>query len=169
MDKRKRDELCEYIWNNYSKKISFFISNIVAFNNPHFEDLLQDIMLKTFINLEKYNPLYSFDTWIYAIARNHCINFVKIAQRYTSLEDYHDIHSDNCKHETSLEETEVFNKITEVLKTLKPLERQIVFLKFYEDLKYANISEILDINVNTIKTMVRRLKEKLSLDLKDFV
>jgi len=40
------------------------------------EDLFQEIMLKVFQNLSTYNPMYSFNTWIYTIARNHCVNYI---------------------------------------------------------------------------------------------
>jgi RNA polymerase sigma-70 factor (ECF subfamily) len=40
------------------------------------EDLFQDVMLKVYRNLDRYNPLYSFNSWIYSIARNHCLNFI---------------------------------------------------------------------------------------------
>ena len=40
------------------------------------EDLFQEVMLKVYQNLEKYNPIYSFNTWIYTIARTHCLNYL---------------------------------------------------------------------------------------------
>jgi len=70
---RSRKKLFNHIWNQYQRRIIFFIHNMVKDNA---EDLFQEVMLKVYQNLDKYNPLYSFNTWIYTIARNHCLNYL---------------------------------------------------------------------------------------------
>ena len=71
---KEREELSRKIWDKYHKRLLYFIR---SFSREESEDLLQEIFLKVFNNLEKFNPLYSFKVWIYTIAKNHCINYLK--------------------------------------------------------------------------------------------
>jgi RNA polymerase sigma-70 factor (ECF subfamily) len=70
------------IWKQYHQRLLFFIRPMVGIEA---EDLLQEIMLKVYEHLGTYNPFYSLNTWIYAIARNHCLNFLQ-----KKINDYHD-------------------------------------------------------------------------------
>lgn len=63
-------KLFNEIWTKYHKRLLFFIKSRLA---DGAEDVLQEIMLKVYHNLENYNPI-SFNSWIYTVARNHCIN-----------------------------------------------------------------------------------------------
>ena len=72
-----REQFFEKLWHSQGKKISFYVNRLVISEKNHHDDLFQEIMLKVFNNLDSYNPLYSFDTWIYKIARHHCIDFLK--------------------------------------------------------------------------------------------
>ncbi len=74
-------ELFEYIWKNYRKKISFYISNLVSCQETHFEDIFQEVMLKIYNNLHTFNPAHSFKAWIYQISRNHCLDYLKCHAR----------------------------------------------------------------------------------------
>ena len=73
----EKNELFTYIWQNYRKKISFYISNLIPIYHPQFEDLFQEVMLKIFNNLQTFDPSHSFKAWIYTISRNHCLDFLK--------------------------------------------------------------------------------------------
>ena len=73
----KKNELFTYIWQNYRKKISFYISNLIPVSHPQFEDLFQEVMLKIYNNLQTFDPSHSFKAWIYTISRNHCLDFLK--------------------------------------------------------------------------------------------
>ena len=58
---------------SYRKQLTFFIRNFVR---DEAEDIFQEVMLKVFQNIEKFNPLYPFSTWIYTIARNQSLNYI---------------------------------------------------------------------------------------------
>jgi RNA polymerase sigma-70 factor (ECF subfamily) len=72
-DHGARERLFELLWRQYQKRLAFFVQNMVKDNA---EDLVQEIMLKVYQNLHKYKPVSSFNTWIYAITRNHCLNYL---------------------------------------------------------------------------------------------
>jgi len=160
------NDLFDYIWKNYSQRISFFISNLVPADHLYFDDLYQDIMLKIYNNLHLFNPKYSLDTWIYRISRNHCIDFIKTSKE--TIEFDCGSHTD-CKNGTpeniAIRE-EIFSSIDNSINNLDLNDRQIAYFRFYEKMKYGEISRIMEININTVKTRVRHIRKKLREELR---
>lgn len=166
---REKQRLFEFIWKNYHKKIGFYISNLIPFDHPAFEDVFQDIFIKIYRNLHTFNPMHSFKAWIYRISRNHCLDFLK--NRSRTLVQSNEIQiekiQDNRTPETILENRELHDHIEQAILSLDPLDREISYLRFYENLTYRAIGRILDMNVNTVKSRARSIKEKLKKNLEN--
>lgn len=162
-DKSQRHKLFELIWKNYSKKIYFYISNIIPLDHLYIHDIFQEIMIKIYRNLHNFNPAYPFKPWIYKITKNHCINFIKNKKEkiYSAKEIDYDKVNDNIDPEKELIRDEIFVEIEQFLNSLQASDREIFYLRFYENLRHKNISEIMDININTVKSRVRVIKLKL--------
>jgi RNA polymerase sigma-70 factor (ECF subfamily) len=167
-NKEKKTELYNYIWKNYKKRISFYISNIIPANHPYFEDLLQEIMMKIYNNLHTFNPIHSFKAWIYKITRNHCIDYIKDKKKelYASGEIEFDKIYENNDPEKIMIQDDLVKKIDEYINSLSATDREISYLRFYENIRYKDISKIMDINVNTVKSRIRTIKIKLKEKLK---
>jgi RNA polymerase sigma-70 factor (ECF subfamily) len=159
----KKNTLFDYIWNNYRKKISYYMSNFISFNHPLFEDLLQDVMLKIYKNLEHFNPANSFKAWLYTISRNHCIDFLKgknLKIKNSQNSNFSDmIHNDTPEKNATIRETR--EKIAACLALLSPQDREIAYLRFYEDLKYKKISTIMNISLDNVKVRIHLIKKKI--------
>ena len=155
-----RNNLFKLIWDIYHPKIMLFIRSMIKNKPGGVEDIAQDVMLKVYNNLHKYNPFYSFDTWIYSIARNHCIDNLKkkniIDNKFSDLLDIVNFnHANNyAPPDNIVISDEINNCIESYLKTLSDKDRQISFLRFYEKLEYRKISKIMNIPVGTIKYRV---------------
>ncbi len=163
-----RRELFNLIWNQYQRRITFFIRNMVRDNA---EDLFQDVMLKVFENLDKYNPLYSFNTWIYTVARNHCLNFIDKKRLLTQGTEDGEIR--RSEREEKSPEVETLNKelgqeIENILNTLSEENRQIAFLCFYEGLKNREIAQVMDIPAGTVKSRLHNIRRVLKKDLEKY-
>ena len=163
---RKSDEarhsLFHEIWRQYHKRLLFFIRHMVREDS---EDLLQEIMLKVFQNIEHYNPFYSFNTWIYTIAKNHCINFVKkrkLATRPLTHEPTID-QSLFVNHSPEQEMIcrELFDRIDGFFSQLEPTYQQMAFLRFYEGMKIRTIARLLNIPEGTVKSRLYLIKKDL--------
>ena len=159
----KKDELFDYIWRNYKKKISFYISNLIPSFHPYFEDLFQEVMLKLFNNLHTFNPSHSFKAWIYTIARNHCLDFLKKnAEKVKAFQNSSEKEiPDRRSPERIVIEEDIQEKIRICLDTFDPADREIAYLRFYENLKYREISSIVNLNLNATKARIRLIKIKL--------
>lgn len=169
-DENKRVGLFEYIWKNYSKKIYFYISKIIPLNHLYIDDIFQEIMIKIYKNLHTFNPIYSFKPWIYKITKNHCINFIKnkeekISSSKATNYDIADV-GDTGNPEKHFFQEQMVKDIDEFTNLLKPTDREIFYLRFYENLGYKNISQIMDMNINTVKSRVHLIKIELKNKLR---
>ncbi len=165
----EKDRLFHYIWQTYGKRIYFYISKIISLENMHYDDLYQDIMLKIYNNMDSYDYAYSFQTWVYRLTRNHCIDFCKKKQpvSYESLEN-EQFYSNSDNIEENYFNQELRGKIYDCLNTLAPQEKEIAFLRLYEDRTFKDICSIIDMNTSTVKAMFKRIERKLIQGLKHY-
>jgi RNA polymerase sigma-70 factor (ECF subfamily) len=161
-----RGRLFNAIWTYYQKRLLYFICNMTRGNA---EDLFQEVMLKVYQNLEKYNPIYSFNTWIYTIARNHCLNYLHkgglpawsgiMAAEEGPVERDCDTPEDRALYK------ELHQTIGAALDKLNDDNRQIAFLRFFEGMKDGDIAGIMQLPAGTVKSRLHSirmtLKEKL--------
>lgn len=166
---RQSEEAFNAIWVRYYKPVLYFIQSMV---HHHAEDLLQEIMMKVYQNLNRYKPWYSFNTWIYTIARNHCINYLKKRRLDTRrIQEWENIksspqHSDNPEHQ--LLDQELHRHIDKVLESLDNDLRQIAFLRFYEGMKCRNIAQIMKIPHGTVKSRLHHIRQTLKKELEAY-
>jgi RNA polymerase sigma-70 factor (ECF subfamily) len=118
------------------------------------EDVFQEIMLKVFQNIEKFNPVYSINTWIYTIARNHCVNILGKRKLPMAAEDPEasSYAAGNSSQEDEMIHKELHREIDRVLATFSEDNRQIVFLRFFEGMKHREIARVMNIPTGTVKS-----------------
>jgi RNA polymerase sigma-70 factor (ECF subfamily) len=142
-------------------------------NSFNFEDITQDIMLKVYNNLHKYNPFYSFNTWFYTIAKNHCIDFLKktsLDKKTLRFNDTFEILEENelVNQEEILIADEMKNLIESYIKNLDDSDQQISFLRFYEKVSYKNIGKITNIPTGTVKYRVHIIRSGIKKILEKY-
>lgn len=128
-------------------------------------DTVHDIMLKVFENITDYNPLFSFNTWIYRIARNHCIDQGRKKRDIICEQEHLEHRSDgNGKKNDPLHQVlqrEQMTLLDTFITGLSEDEQEIAFLKFYEKLSYTDISRIITMPEGTIRYKVHRIRQSL--------
>ncbi|MGE5631834.1 MAG: RNA polymerase sigma factor [Caulobacteraceae bacterium] len=136
-------------------------------------DVTQEIYIKVFSNISRFDEKMPFHPWIRTIAVNTCINFKrKVKPNVVSLhsggEDdvaLEDIIPACDDVESEIESKDLGRIIKENLKDLNPKHRMVLILRYYEGLSYEEISSVLKEPLGTIKTDIHRarniLKEKL--------
>ena len=168
-DTTAREKLFDTIWRIYHKRLFFFIRNIVPNET---EDLLQEIMLKVFQNLERYNPFYSFNTWLYAIARNHCFNFLNKRKLATQSMDSagENIPSGimSATPENQLMDKEISAQIEGVLSGFESEFREMAYLRFYEGLTCQSIAKIMNLPNGTVKSRLHTMRQKIKKALEKY-
>jgi len=153
-DKRTQEEAFTLLLEKYQQKIYWHVRRYVI-DHDDADDLVQDIFIKVWKNLDNFRADAKLYTWIYRIASNECITFLnkKKQQRNISLND----ESSSYLAET-LTETSYFNankaqlKLQQALLTLPDKQRLVFNMKYFDDLKYEEISEIVGTSVGALKT-----------------
>ncbi len=118
-------------------------------------DIVQDTIVKA---LKSYKSIHSeayISTWFYRILINTSISFLRKRKEVLPFD---------VNKEASYEDRE-FIDLYDAIDTLEPSEKTLVILRFFEDLKISDISNILEININTVKTRLYKVLKKLKLKL----
>jgi RNA polymerase sigma-70 factor (family 1) len=153
----------------YQKKVYWHIRRIVI-DHDDADDIVQDVFIKAWENLSSFRQESNIFTWLYRIATNECINFLNKKKR-RSLIPFADVEYQLSK---SLE-SDVYYNGNEIQKKLQnailklPEKQRIVFnMKYYDELKYEEMAEILDTSVGALKASfhhaVKKIEEEITKD-----
>jgi RNA polymerase sigma factor (sigma-70 family) len=157
------------LMNRYRDTIYYLHLKMV--NNPiDAEDLTIEAFGKAFKSIDSYTPDFAFSTWLFKIATNNCIDFIRKKQMSPSLlsqlpDDEEDItaslQSDSPDPEEILINDQKIKRIREVVDQLKPLYRDLIELRYYREFSYEEIASELSIPVGTVKARLNRAKTLL--------
>ena len=152
----------------YQKKLFTYIFHLVG-NRDETEDILQNVFQKTYKNIEHFDTERKFSSWIYRIAHNEAVNFLKRrSKRYTVSWD--DVATSKDKLDTATNEEppeeifmrqEITKEIDEALDRLPKKYQQVLKLRYFQEYSYDVISGILNKPINTVGTLINRAKKKL--------
>ena len=161
--KTGEDRYFEILVDRYKDKIFNFTLRYLS-QKEDSEDIVEDIFVKVYFKIDKFNKEKgSFKTWIYRIAKNTIYN--KLKERKIKKISYIDLYTDDKDVEKKYENDEI---IQNAINKLKKEYKMVILLYYSKGLKYKEISEILNIPQNTVKTRLRRAKEILKNELKDY-
>jgi RNA polymerase sigma-70 factor (ECF subfamily) len=137
------------------------------------EDLAQDTFLKAFTRLGTYDPSFKFSNWILKIAHNTAIDHVRRGQPPATVLDENDAAGglDSLKSpapgpQLLAERRELAHAFDEAIDELRPEYRELVVLRYHEDLGYEEIADILDLPVGTVKSYLHRARAELAETLR---
>ncbi|WP_027416729.1 RNA polymerase sigma factor SigW [Aneurinibacillus terranovensis] len=159
----------------YKDKI-YHVSYGMLGNKQEAEDVAQETFLRVYANLNNYDPKYKFSTWIYRIASNLCIDYIRKRKPTLSLDaeltgtdgmDWHDRFPDTGKGpEEEVITDELQEEVQGALMALNPKYRAVMILRYIEDLSLQEISEAISLPISTIKTRIHRGREALRKKLR---
>jgi RNA polymerase sigma factor (sigma-70 family) len=141
-------------------------------NQDDAEDLTIEAFGKAFLKLNSYTPSYAFSTWLFKIATNNCIDFIRKKKMNTTSIDHTfnengESFLSNIIREKAQNPEEKFileqRKIVmrEMLDKMNEKYRQMIEMRYYDELSYQEISEKMDLPVGTVKAQLFRAREQL--------
>ncbi|HTN21523.1 MAG TPA: sigma-70 family RNA polymerase sigma factor [Pelobium sp.] len=155
----------------YKDSIFFMVLKMVN-NKDDAMDITVTTFAKAFENLEKYRPDYAFSTWLFRIATNGSIDFIrkkKIATTsidgmgYDGTEDkVFEIKSDGLNPEEHSIKKQQTEQLKEVIDKLPPRYKTLIVLRYFDELSYEEIAEQLDLPLGTVKAQLFRGRDLLS-------
>lgn len=153
----------------YKEKISRYARKFLS-ETEDINDIIQDIFIKTYINVNAFDPKRKFSSWLYRIAHNELVNHLKkhSKRKVLSLFDFDTVLP--IKHGTDyLEEMvreEFKEKINKFLDKLEPKYKEPVILYYLQEFSYQEIADIMEIPVSTVGVRINRAKNIMKSLLK---
>ncbi len=136
------------------------------------KDLTIESLGKAFKKLHLYVPEYAFSTWIFTVARNHCIDYLRKNKLPTFSIDKEmidhegkrtnfDLVSTDLNPQQRMEKTQRIAVLRRIVDQLKPKYRDLVKLRYFKELSYEEISSVLELPIGTVKAQLHRSREQL--------
>lgn len=170
-------EVFGQIVERYETKLKFYILRISHFSDLEAEEILQEVFVKAWKNLNGFDPELKFSTWLYRIAHNETISAFRKAKSRGETEaleldpELFDALPGSDDLVAELDQKLDASTVQETLQTLPKNYREVLILRFIEDKSYDEISDILQKPGGTVATLLNRAKtqfkqayERKSLD-----
>lgn len=148
-----REEAFRLLLKKYQQRIYWHVRRLVI-DHDDADDIVQDVFIKVWKNLENFRENAQLYTWIYRIATNESITFLnkKKQRAQVSLEDESAAYlTDSLSEGSHFNGNRAQQKLQEALLTLPEKQRLVFNMKYFDDLKYEEISEILGTSVGGLK------------------
>jgi RNA polymerase sigma-70 factor (ECF subfamily) len=154
----------EVLFGRYLKPIYGFTYRYVG-SGQDAEDVTQETFVKVWRNLKKFDQQKSFKTWIFSIAKNTALDFLK-KKKAIPFSEFENEEGENMITETLadpsslphelLEKAGMAQVLTSAMEKLSPKYRMVLFLRYNDHFTFREIAEIFDESLNTIKSRHRR-------------
>ena len=151
----------------YNKPLFVMIMNVVRHRESS-EEIVQEVFFSTYTCLDRFDPsLAKFSTWLFRIARNRCLNELKRSKedRIQNVDSHASVHNPADDVMTK----EVFSELDMALDKLPVHQKTVFVLTEIQELSLAEVSEIEEVPVGTVKSRLSRAKEKLRILLNGYL
>jgi len=161
----------------YRDSVYYMLLKMVN-NKDDAEDLTVEAFGKAFKRLSQYTPNFAFSTWLFRIATNNCIDFIRRKRKNTfsldrPIEDEEggemmvDIRSDTMDPEEHIMKKQKIMMLHDLVDKLKPRYRTLIEMRYFQELSYEEIAVELDLPLGTVKAQLFRAREFLFNVLKN--
>jgi RNA polymerase sigma-70 factor (ECF subfamily) len=161
----------------YRDSVYYMLLKMVN-NKDDAEDLTVEAFGKAFKRLSQYTPNFAFSTWLFRIATNNCIDFIRRKRKNTfsidqPMEDDEggemvmDLRSDTLDPEQHIMKKQKIMMLRELVDKMKPRYRTLIEMRYFQELSYEEIAEQLELPLGTVKAQLFRAREFLYNVLKN--
>lgn len=160
------------LMDRYRESIYYMMLKMVK-NQDDADDLTIEAFGKAFSRLEQYSPSFAFSTWLFKIASNNCIDFIRKKRiKVTSMDTgrttddgeviFFDARSSTLNPEESIIQKQKIKLMRNLVSKLKPRYKQLIEKRYFEELSYEEIAEELNLPLGTVKAQLFRAREFLA-------
>lgn len=155
-------EAFEWIVNTYKEQLYYQIRRMVL-SHEDADDLLQNTFIKAWNNLEYFRGEAKLSTWLYRIALNECLNFLnkQRAQKHLSIEESEANLLNQLESDPYFDGDQTQLLFEKAIQTLPKKQRIIFHLKYFQDMKYNEISEIMGTSIGALKASYHHAVKKI--------
>jgi RNA polymerase sigma factor (sigma-70 family) len=160
------------LMDRYRDSIYFMMLKMVK-NNDDADDLTIEAFGKAFSRLDQYSPSFAFSTWLFKIASNNCIDFIRKKRiQLTSMDAgitmddgerlQIDARSSNLNPEETIMQGQRVNHMRLLVSKLKPKYRELVEKRYFEELSYEEIADQMNLPLGTVLAQLFRARDVLA-------
>ncbi|MEM8886442.1 MAG: sigma-70 family RNA polymerase sigma factor [Bacteroidota bacterium] len=174
---RGENKAFETLLKKYRKAVYYLLLKMVK-NADDAEDLTQEAFAKAFNSIEKFDSKFAFSTWLFRIATNNCIDFIRKKRVQTISIDSSiegddgssmrfDVKDENLDPNETMLKQQRKRYLNMAIERLPEKYRTLVELRYFRELSYEEVATELSIPLGTVKAQLFRARELLNQELKN--
>ncbi|WBU88747.1 RNA polymerase sigma factor [Cellulophaga omnivescoria] len=166
-EKNSQAKAFEVLVDTYKERLYWHIRKIVL-NHDDADDVLQNTFIKVFRNINKFKGDSKLFSWIYRIATNESLSFLKTKSKMLGVtsEELQELLLENLQSDVYFEGDEIQLKLQKAISTLPEKQKLVFNMKYFDELKYEEISDILGTSVGGLKASYHQAAKKIENYLK---
>lgn len=160
------------LMDQYREPVYYMLLKMVK-NTDDAEDLTIEAFGKAFNRIQQYSPNYAFSTWLFKIASNNCIDFIRKKRVHLTSMDHAysnqdgesvkiDVDSGTMDPEETFIKEQKVKMMRKVVEQLKPRYRDLIKKRYFEELTYEEIADDMELPLGTVKAQLFRAREFLA-------
>ena len=166
--KDTQSQAFEVLVNTYKQRLYWHIRRLVL-DHDDTDDVLQNTFIKVFRNIDGFKGESKLYSWMYRIATNEALTFLKSKSKKLGLSDmeFQQKALDNLQTDVFFEGDEIAFKLQKAIASLPEKQKLIFNMKYFQELKYEEISQILETSVGGLKASYHLAAKKIEAFLKE--
>ena len=161
-DSETKTEGFKLLVKKYKEKVYWHVRRIVV-SHDDANDVVQNTFIKIWENLDSFHGDSKLYTWIYRIAINESINFInkKKSALFISIDELNENFLDNLKADTNFKGDEIERQLIKAINLLPPKQRLVFYLRYFSNMPYKDIVEVLHTSENTLRSSYHQAMKKI--------
>jgi RNA polymerase sigma factor (sigma-70 family) len=166
-DELTREEGFNLLLNKYQQKVYWQVRRIII-NHDDADDVIQEVFIKVWKNLASFRQDSQLYTWLFRIATNESLTFLKKKQskNNVSLDELTVVMSESLNTDPYFTGSEIEKKLQQALLGLPEKQRLVFNMRYYDELKFQEISDILGTSVGALKASYHLAAKKIEMYIK---
>ncbi len=166
-NEKTRDLAFNSLVKKYQERLYWHIRKIVL-NHDDADDILQNTFVKVWRSIDKFREESSLYTWLYRIATNESLTFINSNKRRSliPINDTSEFLMNNLESDVYFDGDEIQLRLQEAILKLPEKQRLVFNLKYFEEMKYEDMSQVLDTSVGALKASFHHAAKKIEEYLK---
>ncbi|GAP70996.1 RNA polymerase sigma factor, sigma-70 family [Bacteroidales bacterium 6E] len=158
----ERDRAFQSLVGKYQERLYWHIRKIVL-NHDDSDDVLQNTFLKVWKNIDNFREESSLFTWLYRIATNEALTYLNQAKRKTatSMNEVSEYLQQNLEADEYFDGDDIQMKLQKAILTLPEKQRLVFNMRYFDEMPYQEMSEILDTSVGALKASYHHAAKKV--------
>jgi RNA polymerase sigma factor (sigma-70 family) len=151
----------------YKERLYWHVRKIVV-SHDDADDILQNTFIKIFKNIDRFNAQSKLYSWMYRIATNESITFInkRAKNRNVDISEYHNQLASTLESDVYFSGDEIQIILQKAIATLPQKQRLVFNMKYFDDIKYNEMSEILETSVGALKASYFHAVKKIEKYIK---